>query len=344
MKTRAILLVLAVLFFGANQAKALIQFKDGGTHNIDYTINDDVWVDYQAPDLQTTFNLFDGGYIPNKLQGYNDSRINMFGGYVSHLNVYNNSQVIMSGGSVRILNMQKNSSAIILNGSVYTLSTYGSSHVTMSGGSFSDLLANDSCWITMSDVLFLEGLVINGNSQLKISSGSFVNMISEDNSQATISGGLFSNGLHVCGNSHVTMSGGSVRILTGNGSGRATMSGGSASYLSAYENSRIEWLGGIVEGELRLKNKGVLTISGFDFAIDGVPVDFGKITSMLGGPFSDEPYRRLTGTLANGDIVDNQFKIGEQAFISLVQDVPEPGTIVLLITGLVACGFLLRRK
>ncbi|MFH1370317.1 MAG: hypothetical protein ABII09_03400 [Planctomycetota bacterium] len=44
-----IYLMLAVLFITAGQGLGFTQFKDGATHNINYTINDDVWVDYQSP-------------------------------------------------------------------------------------------------------------------------------------------------------------------------------------------------------------------------------------------------------------------------------------------------------
>ena len=80
-----------------------------------------------------------------------------------------------------------------------------------------------------------------------------------------------------------------------------------------------------------------LTIYGSNFAIDGSSVGFGVITSMLGGDYGNEPYRRLTGTLANGDIINNQFQIGNDAKIVLV---PEPTMLLLLGLGAV----MLRRR
>lgn len=44
-----ICVMVIILVMSAGQGFGLIQFKDGGTYNIDYTINDDVWVDYLAP-------------------------------------------------------------------------------------------------------------------------------------------------------------------------------------------------------------------------------------------------------------------------------------------------------
>ena len=80
-----------------------------------------------------------------------------------------------------------------------------------------------------------------------------------------------------------------------------------------------------------------LTIHGSDFAIDGSPVGLGEITSILGGSYWYEPYRRLTGTVANGDIINNQFRIGNDASIVLV---PEPATLLLLTLGVLT----LRKK
>ena len=71
-------------------------------------------------------------------------------------------------------------------------------------------------------------------------------------------------------------------------------------------------------------------IYGSDFAIDGTPVGYGNITSILGGDYTNEPYRTLTGTLQNGDILNNQFRIGDTAQITLV---PEPNLLTHSLHG-----------
>jgi hypothetical protein len=86
-----------------------------------------------------------------------------------------------------------------------------------------------------------------------------------------------------------------------------------------------------------LDTNAKLTIHGSDFAIDGTPFGFGEITSILGSDCGDEPSRRLTGTLANGDIINSQFQIGNSASIVLV---PEPATLLLLGLGAV----IMKRK
>jgi hypothetical protein len=77
---------------------------------------------------------------------------------------------------------------------------------------------------------------------------------------------------------------------------------------------------------LEAENNSYVTIEGSNFAIDGIPVDSGEITS-TGGEF-----RRLTGTLANGDIINNQFRVNDSSKLFLV---PEPATLLLLGLGAV---------
>jgi hypothetical protein len=103
MKRTTVLTIAAagILFCASSQVMAWIQYNDGLTHNISSTINDDVWVDFQSPGKQTTVNLLNGGIISEnyRLQGFNDSRINMSGGSVTYLDAYDRSQVTMYGGA-----------------------------------------------------------------------------------------------------------------------------------------------------------------------------------------------------------------------------------------------------
>jgi hypothetical protein len=283
-----ICLVAAVLVLVASQGFG-IEFKDGGTHNIDYTIKyQNALVDYSAPGMRTTVNLVDGGIIADGwfLETFGDSRANISGGSVeSRLNAYDNSRVTMSGGHVGDLGSFDNSQVIMSGGSVNSLYAYDHSLVEISGGSvrFSDLYAY-------------------GGSRVTISGGSLdICLNSFDSSRVIMLGGSVIDDLNIRGASQITLSGGTI--------GR----------------------------NFNLEANANLTIYGSDFAIDGSPVGFVEIASILGGQRTLEPYRRLTGTLANGDIINNEFRIGEYASITLI---PEPASLLLLGLG----GLLIRKR
>lgn len=254
-----------ILCLASSQAMAWTQFKDGQIHNIDYQIDDDVWVDWEAPGMETTVNLLDGGGISNNLQGFEDSSINILGGSTYNLWAYNSSEVTMSGGSIG-----------------KRLWAYDSSQVTMSGGSIGgDLWAYNS--------------------------------------------------------SQVNISGGSISWLYPYESSQVTMSGGSVGYLETYGSSQVTLSGGEIGGGLWLGDSATLTIHGLDFAIDGQPFGYGELTSIRGGDYGSEPYRHLTGMLASGDPLSNDFRIGQNAKIILV---PEPATLLLLGLG----AMILRKR
>ena len=249
-KSLTIWVVVMSVCLGVVPAFGWTQFKDGWTHDITTTINDDVWVDYQAPGMETTVNWLGGGAMPfgYELHGYNDSHINMFGGSIGgYLRSYDNSHVNVSGGSI------------------YQLWTYDNSQVNVSGGSIGH------------------------------------NLWAYDNSQVNVSGGSIGN-----------------RLWT-------------------YDNSQVDFSGGLVNGELVTEYSSELTIHGSDFAVDGQLFGFGELASILGGHYGNEPSRRLTGTLSNGDPLDNEFYIGDDAKIVLT---PEPTTLLLLGLG----ALMSRRK
>jgi hypothetical protein len=251
-----ICLIAAVLFVTAGQGFGWTQFNNGGTQDVNYQLNDDVWVDYyQASVMQTIVNLLKGGNIPSPyiLQGFNNSRINISGGTIDHLQIYNSSQVTMSSGTVNYLQTYNNSRGTMSSGTVNCLQTYGSSQVTMSGGTVNALQTNDS-------------------------------------SQATMSGGQVSQNLSASGSSQITISGGTI--------------------------------GGVLLGT-SANSSATLIIHGSNFTIDGKPVVFGEITnlsSIFGGACENEPHRRLTGTLANGNIIDSPFQIGYDAKIVFIHE------------------------
>ena len=177
------ILVLGAIFasgiFGVipEKAVAYVTFDDGQIHNINYRINDNVRVDYQAPGMKTTVNLLDGGVLtyPSNLYGEEDSVINVSGGLIGYdLRAYDRSQVAVSGGLIG-----------------ERLYAYGNSQVAVSGGSIRGrLYAYDNSQVAVSGGSIGLSLWTYGNSQVAISGGlTGLSLFAWDNSQVTLSGG-----------------------------------------------------------------------------------------------------------------------------------------------------------
>jgi len=152
MKWQSILLLVTMtfLFFpiGPQNVEAAMYFNDGQIYNIDYQIDDNVWVDYQSPGMQTTVNLLDGGLLPYpySLGGFEDSVINMSGGSVQSLYSNDRSQVTFSGGLIRNVLAAYGGQVAVFGGSIECgIVADGSSKVTIYGGSIGyNLHANQS--------------------------------------------------------------------------------------------------------------------------------------------------------------------------------------------------------
>ena len=139
-------IILAVLFLCAWPALGVTQFNDGLTHDVDYEISDKLWVDYETPNMYTTVNILDGAKIeePSEVIGYESSRINVFGGYISKLYVVDFTQVDISGGSIRKLISIEYCQVDISGGSIDRLRCINSSQINVSGGTIRDISSDES--------------------------------------------------------------------------------------------------------------------------------------------------------------------------------------------------------
>lgn len=210
----------------------------------------------------------------------------------------------------------------------------------VSGGSIGgNLEAFDTSRVTVSGGLVHDDLWAKGYSQITISAGSIGNYFGvRDNSQVTISGGSFGWVFGAMDNSQVNVSGGSFSInFFAEGDSQVNFSGGSIlNDLLARENGHVTLSGGNIEGSIYAgtewwgpsepNHTSIITIDGIDFAIDGDSIPYGQYFA------SDYASGYLTGTLASGDLLDNDFYIGGDASIFLV---PEPATLLLLGLGAV---------
>jgi hypothetical protein len=302
-KTRTIFLTAAVtLIVVSNQGFGDIYFNDGATHNVNYEVPGCIWVDYQTANAQTNVNLLSDCWMTGTMFAYNNSQVTMSGGIATGLRTYDNSKAIVSGGSLCILQVYNYSQMAISDVGFMELQTYDNGHVTISG---------DGC---------VSQAIANGSSKIEMSNGTIGEFVPLENSQVVISGGVIFD-FAAYGNSQTVISGGSVMCFY------------------ALGNSNVVLSGGKINAELEIKEAATLTISGYNFAIDGIPVGYGEITSLFGNDTDFEPERQLSGVLANGDVLDNIFVINNNAKIILI---PEPvSAVVMTLGGLL---FALRQK
>jgi len=235
-----------------------IYLSDGKVHSIDYAVNEEVWVDYQAPGVQTEVNWRDGAITPQgiDLRAFADSTVNFAGGWLGD-----------------------------------DLWALENSHVTISGGAIDGRLhADGHANVTMYD-------------------------------------GRIAQVLYAVGNAEVSIFGGSI--------------GGPGSEFMVFGRSQVTVLGGEINGILRIEGDGILNLQGSDFAVDGQPFGYGELTNLLGGGATNDPLRYLTGTLADGGSIANNFYIGHDARIVL-SPVPVPSAVLLGILGLGTASWRLR--
>ena len=246
--------MITVLYMTISPVLGDIYFADGQIHDIDYEINDTVWVDLDAPGMQTTVNLLDGGSINVDLIGCEDSRINILGGSI--------------GKNVQAMD---------------------SSQVEISGG-----------WI---------GFQVQ----------------TRDDSRVHISGGSIAHRLEAYNSSFVDMCGGWIGVE-----------------MIAYGTSQVNVSGGSIKYKFAADNDGTLTILGRDFVVNGEVFGYGELKSIYGGPFWEDPRRRLHCILASGEpINNNSLQIGRNGTIILT---PTPGAVVLGSIGISFAGWLCRRR
>ena len=172
MKKLTVFLCVIVIVFGViGTANAYIQFNDGGVHNIDYVVSDDVWVDFNTPGAQTTVNIQSGGGLASadySLEGYEDGIISISGGMIYHL-VYNDrSQGYLSDGYVQGTTLKDYSQLTVTGTEFHSLQVFDSSQLIMNGGNIINALeGRDLSSLTVSGGIF-DYLRLDNSSVLTI--------------------------------------------------------------------------------------------------------------------------------------------------------------------------------
>lgn len=154
-----VVLVLGVFNIGLQQAEAgtvYLDRNDGQIYNIDYDYEQgyDTYVmrvDYQSPEMFTTVNFLIGARLGG-LVGYENSIINVSGGWINGLTAEGSSRLFMSGGSVGYsTNVWGNSEATIIGGGTARLFVSENGSANVSGGSYGQLASLMTGQIYMSN-------------------------------------------------------------------------------------------------------------------------------------------------------------------------------------------------
>ncbi len=196
-------------------------------------------------------------------------------------------------------------------GGTYNIGYTINDNVAVDNGTILNLITGG----TVASPYLLQGYY---DGMLNISGGWVQKIIYHGFSTTTMSSGTV--GTWINSNCYVTssltMTGGRIDLIN-DGIGSITISGGSIGTLSCDGD------GGSVAG--------IITIIGSNFAINGISVGYGEYSK------SNFSSGILTGTLANGDVLNTYFTISGNAAITLV---PEPTMFLILGLG----GLLIRKR
>ncbi len=200
-------------------------------------------------------------------------------------------------------------------------------HLVADGFIHGDVLVEDTSEFQVFDGGFvLAGVTVRYTSNFEIfEGGEAMGLSTYNNSVANIAGGSLNFDIWTYNFSQVNISEGGTGWLYAHNNSKIIMSGGGIGIeLYAYDNSEIEISGGYIgPGGIYAYGDSQITIFGRDFNVNGLGVGYGEITASSG---------TLTGTLENGDPIDNDFYIDDNASIVLT---PEPATLLLLGLGAV---------
>ena len=287
MRKTILLVTIVAAVFSPLKIYATVVFNDGQCHDIDYAISDnvDIWG-------STTVRLVKGGSIgPYRVHVYERGGMAISEGTVKgYVGVLNYGWVQMSGGVIE-----------------RHLLGWGSSHVTVTGGLISSL-GEGGLEVSDQSQLFFYGGQVGDNS------GPGADDIRvEDFAKAIISGGR-TEGLSLFDKADVSMVGGRVGVVWWDNN------------VMVFNEARLTIKGGRIINSIYLgnhptwKESAIVIVEGTDFKIDYKPADYGvyvnKNEHYQYGQYYTDYY--LTGTLSNGDKINNVFYLYDDSILVLV--------------------------
>lgn len=243
-------------------------------------------------------------------------------------------------------------------GSVDRIYSYNNSWITISGGLADALYAFDNTFVIMNDGSVTEDFEAYGNSKIYIFGGTAGALWPQNNSHVTMYGGTAAIGPWMADSSKFTMMGGTLigGLWTWQDT-QAKITGGTVEgNIIAEGTSTIELSGGSFDGELTAYSNGTIYLEGTGFQatdLDGNTTDlsYGDRLSWFGtviDPYGwDASYvGSITGTLADGSILDSAFRVlpydvhSDFDCNADIIIIPEPASILLFGLG----GLVFRRK
>ncbi len=199
---------------------------------------------------------------------------------------------------------------------------------------------------TINDYVNVDLYTPGVGTQVELVNGGYIefDILAHEDCQISVSGGQLAGSLRAYDNTYAVVSEGQVgSYITAFDNSNVFFTGGSCSTLAAYNEGCLTVSGGVIDDiiyagrSFAIWDASLITFEGTSFAINGQPVTYGDFASDYATAGSGYLYGTLTGTLTNGDTLNNVFNIYDDSDITFV---PEPSTLLLLGLGAV----MLRRK
>ena len=347
-------------------ANAWTQFNDGGIYDIDYIINDDVWVDYEKSGMGTTVNFQNGGGITGhdyNLKSFENSIININEGRIDNsVYAYDFSHINITNNSIGDFYVYEYSQIDITNNSyINNFHINNNSQVTITNSTIFDLLSNNNSQIKIFDSTIKNILSLRNDSQINIINSSMHEIQAGSSSQINIANSSINNYINTSDNNQLCMVDSTVwgTLLYGNTNIANSVIGDLQTYNNSQTditnstingicmkgNSQINMDSGVIDGFVGLSDDSILTLFGSDFAVDGDPIEYMELTSILCELYHSDPNRTFSGTWASGNTFEFDFKIGDSAKIVLSPStVPIPASMWLFGSGLLGVIGVAKRK